>query len=70
METKPELVSIRQGVVLWQREAISCTCLHLETGHIEVTIAVDGVVVSTKVFAEYLDASEYAISKMYAFNAA
>lgn len=70
METKPEHISIRQGVVLWKREAISCTCLHLATGPIEVTIAVDGVVVSTEVFAEFHDASEYAISKMHAYNAA
>jgi hypothetical protein len=51
------------------RVVFDCTCRTLDNGQIEMTIAMDGVVVCMEVFTEYLDASDYAIGKMHAYDA-
>jgi len=69
MGSPPERASITRPVVLWERGSISCTCLIVAPDHLEVTVAVDDVVVSTDVFTDHNAAAEFAIDQMHAFNA-
>jgi hypothetical protein len=60
---------MRQGVVLWEHGSVSCACLHVAPDHIEVTLAVDGVVVQKQTFSDHNAASEFAIDKMHVYDA-
>jgi hypothetical protein len=63
-----ERVETPQGVILWQRNSVSCSCRHIASDNIEIRLMVDGVVVYRQAFASIDAASEFAITKMHAYD--
>lgn len=66
---EPERVSVRKGIVLWEKGALSCTCLVGAPDNIEISLRVNGHRVERKRFTDPEEASQYAIDKMHAYNA-
>jgi len=64
-----ERVSIRQGVLLWERGPVSCTCLNVAPDHIEICLYVNDRPVDRQRFTDAESAAQYAVSKMRAYNA-
>lgn len=56
------------AIVLWTREAITCTCLILAADRFEVRLVVSGVVIQREFFTNPDAASEFALGKMHAYN--
>ena len=64
----PERVETPQGVILWQRNSVSCCCRHITSDNIEIRLMVGDVVVYRQGFANVDAASEFAITKMHAYD--
>jgi hypothetical protein len=63
-----ERVEGPRGVILWERHSVACYCRHIASDNIEIRLMVDDVVVYRQAFASIDAASEFAITKMHAYN--
>jgi hypothetical protein len=59
----------RRAVALWMVGPISCTCLTLPDGQIEICLIAKGVTIERTMFPDAETAASHAIEKMRAYNA-
>ena len=63
----PERTGQLPAIVLWKKDAMSCTCVTRAPDNIEVRLVVAGVVVHHEFFSDADAASRFAIDKMHAY---
>ena len=63
----PQAVTLTP-VVLWKREALTCTCITYAPDKVEVRLVVAGVLIERVCFSDTESASQFALDKMRAYN--
>jgi hypothetical protein len=70
MDGTPRPAHLAEAVVLWRRDSMTCTCRTHSPDRIEIRLLVVGVVVHRQIFSDTDAASQFAIEKMRAYDAA
>ncbi len=61
--------SQEEGIVLWARDSVSCTCLRLAPDQIVISLFSSGVMLSSRTFPNEPVAVDYATALMNAYGA-
>ena len=56
------------AVTLWSVGAVSCACLTLDDGQVEICLLANGVTLERRLFADTEAAAQFAIEKMRAYS--
>jgi hypothetical protein len=66
---EPIRSALGRAVLLWEKPPLSCTCLTLDNGQIEICVISSGVTIERTVFQDAESAARHASDKMIAYSA-